>query len=119
MQDRILHNGPDYVVMNKPAGVPSVPTVDNVREDLLACTAQVQHPIGPLPLQCLPCFCVQIAVHNMLPSRGPPVFHVHFDVQMHDVLPIHLHASDLMKLRWVAHGVIMRAMHVGMCCLVA
>lgn len=37
-----MHAAPDFVVINKPAGVPVVPTVDNVLESCLACTAQVR-----------------------------------------------------------------------------
>lgn len=43
-QDRILGEGADFVVINKPGGVPSVPTVDNILENALHCTAQVGGP---------------------------------------------------------------------------
>eukprot|EP00884_Botryococcus_braunii_P014797 jgi/Botrbrau1/23318/Bobra.0102s0055.1 len=39
-KDRIVEKGPDWVIVDKPAGVPSVPTVDNVLENVLHCTAQ-------------------------------------------------------------------------------
>ncbi len=37
-----MHATQDFVIINKPAGVPVVPTVDNVLESCLACTAQVR-----------------------------------------------------------------------------
>lgn len=40
-QARIVLAAQDFVVISKPAGVPVVPTVDNVLESCLACTAQV------------------------------------------------------------------------------
>lgn len=42
---RVLADAPEYVVVNKPAGVPVVPTVDNLVECVLACAAEaVGHP---------------------------------------------------------------------------
>jgi 23S rRNA-/tRNA-specific pseudouridylate synthase len=56
-----VHAHEDYVVVNKPPGVPVVPPVDNILESCLACTAQVQ--LAPcvlmceaFPTSCLPCF---------------------------------------------------------------
>ena len=40
-QERIVHTHEDYVLVNKPPGVPVVPPVDNILESCLACTAQV------------------------------------------------------------------------------
>lgn len=39
---RIVHAAPNYAVINKPAGVPVVPTVDNIIECCLSCAAQVR-----------------------------------------------------------------------------
>ena len=39
-----MHAADQYVVINKPAGVPVVPSVDNILESCLACTAQVNVP---------------------------------------------------------------------------
>ena len=36
-----MHVTDSYVVVNKPAGVPVVPSVDNILESCLACAAQV------------------------------------------------------------------------------
>ncbi|BDA46168.1 probable mitochondrial RNA pseudouridine synthase Rpusd4 [Coccomyxa sp. Obi] len=45
---RIVHAAQDFVVINKPAGVPVVPTVDNILESCLACTAQALGESSPL-----------------------------------------------------------------------
>lgn len=37
-----MHAAPEYVVVNKPPGVPAVPPVDNILESVLACAAQVR-----------------------------------------------------------------------------
>ena len=36
-----MYDGEDYVVVHKPAGVQVAPTVDNLLENVLSCTAQV------------------------------------------------------------------------------
>ena len=41
LQECVVHVADDYVVVHKPAGVQVAPTVDNVLENVLACTAQV------------------------------------------------------------------------------
>jgi len=46
-QARIVSAGPGHVVLDKPAGVPVVPSVDNVLECCLACAAQVRARPGP------------------------------------------------------------------------
>ncbi|DBA92792.1 TPA: hypothetical protein ACH3X1_002981 [Trebouxia sp. C0004] len=38
----VIYNGADYVVVHKPAGVQVAPTVDNLLENVLFCTAQVR-----------------------------------------------------------------------------
>lgn len=45
---RIVHAAEDFVVINKPAGVPVVPTVDNILESCLACAAQAMGESSPL-----------------------------------------------------------------------
>lgn len=39
-QECVIYNGADYVVIHKPAGVQVAPTVDNLLENVLFCTAQ-------------------------------------------------------------------------------
>ena len=41
VQECVIYNGADYVVIHKPAGVQVAPTVDNLLENVLFCTAQV------------------------------------------------------------------------------
>ncbi len=41
VQECVMYNGADYVVVHKPAGVQVAPTVDNLLENVLLCTAQV------------------------------------------------------------------------------
>lgn len=38
-----MHDANDFVVIHKPTGVQVGPTVDNLLENVLACTAQVPH----------------------------------------------------------------------------
>ena len=40
-QECVVHSCDDYAVVHKPAGVQVAPTVDNVLESVLACTAEV------------------------------------------------------------------------------
>lgn len=44
-QDRIIANHPEFVVLNKPAGVPVAPTVDNVIECAPAMAAKVRRHV--------------------------------------------------------------------------
>lgn len=48
LQSCVVYNGPDFVVVDKPAGVQVISTVDNVLENVLACTTQVKHCVDPL-----------------------------------------------------------------------
>lgn len=41
VQECVVYDGEGYVVVHKPAGVQVAPTVDNVLENVLFCTAQV------------------------------------------------------------------------------
>ena len=41
LQRQVVHESKDFVVVHKPAGVPVSPTVDNILENVLYCTAQV------------------------------------------------------------------------------
>ena len=52
LQESIVYNGDDYVVVHKPAGVQVAPTVDNVLENVLACTATVWLTAAST---CIPC----------------------------------------------------------------
>ena len=40
-QSRLIHVGEQFVVVSKPPGIPVVPSVCNILESCLACTAQV------------------------------------------------------------------------------
>lgn len=50
LQECVVHVADDYVVVHKPAGVQVAPTVDNLLENVLACTAQVPSPLLPAHL---------------------------------------------------------------------
>lgn len=47
LQECVVHSTDDYVVVHKPAGVQVAPTVDNLLENVLACTAQVLKSLFP------------------------------------------------------------------------
>ena len=77
-----MHSEDDYVVVHKPAGVQVAPTVDNLLENVLACTAQV-----PVPLLFSRCSRVDIlsisteqcmAIHSATPlSYCHAYMHIH------------------------------------------
>ena len=47
----MVHNGEDYVVVHKPAGVQVAATVDNMLENVLFSTAQVSGPAANIVIQ--------------------------------------------------------------------
>ena len=49
VQECVIYNGADYVVIHKPAGVQVAPTVDNLLENVLFCTAQVSQAACIMP----------------------------------------------------------------------
>ncbi len=49
VQECVIYNGADYVVIHKPAGVQVAPTVDNLLENVLFCTAQVSQAVLIMP----------------------------------------------------------------------
>ncbi len=49
VQECVIYNGADYVVIHKPAGVQVAPTVDNLLENVLFCTAQVSQAAFIMP----------------------------------------------------------------------
>ena len=42
MQERIIGIGHEWVVLDKPAGVPAVPTVDNIIENCVKCVQKLR-----------------------------------------------------------------------------
>ena len=49
VQECVIYRGADYVVVHKPAGVQVAPTVDNLLESVLFCTAQVSQAAFIMP----------------------------------------------------------------------
>jgi 23S rRNA-/tRNA-specific pseudouridylate synthase len=60
-QERIVEEGDEWVVIDKPAGVPVPPTVDNVKEN---CLARVTAALGPA--------CAPLRITHRL-VRTPPL----------------------------------------------
>ncbi|KAK9842998.1 hypothetical protein WJX74_005453 [Apatococcus lobatus] len=47
-RERIVNFSKQWVVLDKPAGVPAVPTVDNILENCLACAARAVHALDSM-----------------------------------------------------------------------
>ena len=69
LQECAVHIADDYVVIHKPAGVQVAPTVDNLLENVLACTAKV--PLPSLSTRCtradISSMAKCFAMHNAAP----------------------------------------------------